>query len=107
MARSIALLVLQSLLHTSIHSRVRLACARRYLTDVVFGNRHGMMTVRPRPLTREGEPLGVFVARRIEEHFVASWLAAGHKPPPHPLIAALSDEQLARLIVAPASGSTA
>jgi hypothetical protein len=31
----------------------------RYLTDVVFGNRLGMMTIRPAPLTTKGEPLGV------------------------------------------------
>ena len=27
----------------------------RYLTDIVYGNRHGMLTIRPSPLTREGE----------------------------------------------------
>lgn len=31
----------------------------RYLTDIVFGNRHGMLTVRPRPFTSEGEPVTV------------------------------------------------
>jgi phosphatidylglycerophosphatase GEP4 len=28
----------------------------RYMTDVVFGNRLGMMTIRPAPLTWDGEP---------------------------------------------------
>ena len=28
----------------------------RYLTDIVYGNRHGMLTIRPSPLTQEGEP---------------------------------------------------
>ncbi len=28
----------------------------RYFTDVVFGNRHGMLTVCPAPITSEGEP---------------------------------------------------
>jgi phosphatidylglycerophosphatase GEP4 len=28
----------------------------RYLTDVVYGNRNGMLTIRPAPLTLEGEP---------------------------------------------------
>ena len=32
---------------------------RRYLTDVVFGNRYGMFTIRPQPLTLQGEPTGV------------------------------------------------
>ena len=27
----------------------------RYLTDVVYGNRHGMFTVRVEPFTEEGE----------------------------------------------------
>ncbi len=31
----------------------------RYLTDVVYGNRHGMLTIRPTPLTLSGEPLAV------------------------------------------------
>ena len=31
----------------------------RYLTDIVFGNRHGMLTIRPAPLTTQGEPAGV------------------------------------------------
>ena len=31
----------------------------RYLTDVVFGNRNGMMTIRPQPFTSAGEPRAV------------------------------------------------
>ena len=27
----------------------------RYLTDIVYGNRHGMLTIRPKPLTLQGE----------------------------------------------------
>lgn len=42
----------------------------RYLTDVVFGNRHGMLTVRVAPLTRKGEPATVGLARRVEEYYV-------------------------------------
>lgn len=56
----------------------------RYLTDISFGNRHGMLTVRVQPLTAAGEPLGVVAARRIEEFFVARWTAAGVRPPEHP-----------------------
>jgi phosphatidylglycerophosphatase GEP4 len=55
----------------------------RYLTDVVFGNRHGMLTVRVAPLTSQGEPPGVVAARRIEEWCVARWVAGGIKAPPH------------------------
>lgn len=58
----------------------------RYLTDVVFGNRHGMLTVRPVPLTRAGEPAGVVLARGVEEHFVGRWGHKGVTAPPHPLL---------------------
>lgn len=33
----------------------------RYLTDVVYGNRHGLLTIRPAPLTLEGEPSAVLL----------------------------------------------
>ena len=56
----------QSLVHVSM-TDVSIICCRcpasklimigdRYLTDIVYGNRHGMLTIRPSPLTREGEP---------------------------------------------------
>lgn len=35
----------------------------RYLTDVVYGNRHGLLTIRPAPLTLEGEPSAVLLVR--------------------------------------------
>lgn len=60
----------------------------RYLTDVVFGNRHGMLTVRVSPLTSDGEPPGVLVARRVEEACVGHWVAAGVKPPHNDMFAA-------------------
>ncbi|EFJ47663.1 hypothetical protein VOLCADRAFT_104984 [Volvox carteri f. nagariensis] len=55
----------------------------RYLTDVAFGNRHGMLTIHVQPLTSRGEPLGVLMARRVEEFWVARWTAAGVHPPAH------------------------
>ncbi len=33
----------------------------RYLTDVVFGNRNGMLTIRPAPFTSKGEPKAVLL----------------------------------------------
>ncbi|KAF5840080.1 mitochondrial PGP phosphatase-domain-containing protein [Dunaliella salina] len=60
----------------------------RFLTDVVFGNRHGMMTIRPEPLTTQNEPLGVRLARRAENYFVARWAAAGVQAPKHRLLPA-------------------
>lgn len=35
----------------------------RYLTDVVFGNRNAMLTVRPAPFTSAGEPKAVLLVR--------------------------------------------
>lgn len=58
----------------------------RYLTDVVFGNRHGMLTIRVAPLTVKGEPPTVAAARRIEEACVQRWSAAGLRAPLHPLV---------------------
>ncbi len=60
----------------------------RLLTDVVFGNRHGMLTVRVAPLTSKGEPPGVLLARRVEEACVGRWVANGVKAPQHPLLPA-------------------
>lgn len=59
----------------------------RYLTDVVFGNRNGMLTVRPAPFTSQGEPKAVLLARAIEESFVGRWQRSGVQPPQHPLVA--------------------
>lgn len=33
----------------------------RYLTDVVYGNRNGLFTIRPAPLTLDGEPSAVLL----------------------------------------------
>ena len=37
----------------------------RYLTDVVYGNRNGLLTVRPAPLTLEGEPSAVLFVSQV------------------------------------------
>lgn len=58
----------------------------RYLTDVAFGNRLGMMTIRPRPITLKGEPVAVRVSRWVEEKFVASCAAKGVQAPGHRLL---------------------
>jgi hypothetical protein len=56
------------------HPAVCLVCGRckaeqlimvgdRYLTDIVFGNRNGMFTIRPTPFTGRGEPQAVRLVR--------------------------------------------
>jgi phosphatidylglycerophosphatase GEP4 len=67
----------------------------RYLTDVVYGNRHGMLTVRVAPLTTEGEPYGVWAARAVEEYFVGRWSGAGETGPAQALCA---DAQYSRFV---------
>lgn len=42
----------------------------RYLTDVVFGNRNGMLTIRPAPFTAKGEPKAVLLVSRPHSVFV-------------------------------------
>lgn len=58
----------------------------RYMTDVVFGNRLGMLTIRPRPFTTKGEKATVLMARSIEEWFRWRCERKGVGPPPHPLV---------------------
>ncbi|KAL6066889.1 Phosphatidylglycerophosphatase gep4 mitochondrial [Balamuthia mandrillaris] len=59
----------------------------RYLTDVLFGNLHGLLTVHTRLLTAEGEKPIVKLIRRWEEAYVQHVLEERRqlKPPPHPL----------------------
>jgi len=73
----------------------------RYLTDVVYGNRHGMLTVRVAPLTGAGEPPAVGLARRLEEFYVSRWTAAGIAPPAQKT---LGGGSAARFVRAPPPG---
>ena len=45
----------------------------RYLTDVVYGNRHGMFTVRCAPFTEAGESASIRAAKKVEAIAVAWW----------------------------------
>lgn len=56
----------------------------RYFTDVAYGNRHGMLTVRVAPLTTAGEPFTVRVSRQVEERLVQWWTSRGSMAPDHP-----------------------
>mmetsp|Transcript_17863 Transcript_17863/g.29781 ORF Transcript_17863/g.29781 Transcript_17863/m.29781 type:complete len:224 (-) Transcript_17863:272-943(-) len=53
----------------------------RYLTDVVFGNVHGMLTVHTQVLTHHGDPLVVRCARAIESWLVRVFRKRGVQPP--------------------------
>lgn len=53
----------------------------RFLTDVAFGNRLGMLTIRPQPFTKVGEPTMVkFVSghSRIMFHGCFNFLTVFH-----------------------------
>ncbi len=55
----------------------------RYFTDVLYGNRHGMLTVRPAPFAPRGDGRVVRAARALEDRLVARWRARQLQPPPH------------------------
>jgi len=57
----------------------------RYLTDVVFGNLHGMCTVHTEQLTTAGDNRVAAVVRRVEDWLVARYRRRGLRAPPHPL----------------------
>ena len=56
----------------------------RYFTDVLYGNRHGMLTVRPAPFAPRGDSRVVRAARALENALVARWRRRGVAPPRHP-----------------------
>ena len=60
----------------------------RLLTDVVFGNLHGMLTVHVRPLTLVGDNTVAKVVRSVENRLLLPAITraplVGAAPPPHP-----------------------
>jgi phosphatidylglycerophosphatase GEP4 len=62
----------------------------RLLTDVTFGNAHGMLTVHTtRLLSSAREPGVVRLARCFERFLADRYRRRGVRPPPHPLAAAV------------------
>lgn len=60
----------------------------RYLTDVLYGNRHGMLTLRPAPFAPARDGAVVRAARALEDALVRRWLRRGEAAPPHALLPA-------------------
>ena len=60
----------------------------RYLTDVAFGNRLGMLTVRVDPIEKSGrgEPRAVAVSRAVEEALVRRREKKGMRSPEQELV---------------------
>ena len=57
----------------------------RHLTDMVFGNANGMLTIKTQLLSTENDNKVAAIMRRYETQYVAKLIADGAKPPPHPL----------------------
>ncbi|KAI9906890.1 hypothetical protein PsorP6_004164 [Peronosclerospora sorghi] len=57
----------------------------RYSTDVLFGNLHGLLTIRTEQVTPESESVVNRQLQSIEKAAVKIVLRAGVKPPVHPL----------------------
>jgi phosphatidylglycerophosphatase GEP4 len=58
----------------------------RLLTDIVWGNLHGMLTVHTSILTEKGDNRAASVARRLEMRLLRLLGRLGHvEPPPHPV----------------------
>lgn len=57
----------------------------RLFTDVVFGNRYGMLTIHTASLTGENDHPVVSLARRYELSLLKKWQSAGLTAPAHQL----------------------
>lgn len=70
----------------------------RYLTDVAFGNRLGMLTVRVAPVVEsgEGEPRAVRASRAVEEALVRRRERKGKEAPRQVLVERAVEEKRRR-----------
>nr|XP_009418788.1 PREDICTED: uncharacterized protein LOC103998906 [Musa acuminata subsp. malaccensis] len=59
----------------------------RIFTDVVYGNKHGFLTILTEPLCLSEEPFIVKQVRKLERLLVNSWHQKGFEPPKHALLA--------------------
>ncbi|WOK91846.1 hypothetical protein Cni_G00537 [Canna indica] len=58
----------------------------RIFTDVVYGNRHGFLTILTEPLSLSEEPFIVKQVRKLERLLVNTWSRQGIQPPKHALV---------------------
>eukprot|EP01025_Chloroclados_australasicus_P042079 TRINITY_DN44823_c0_g1_i1.p1 TRINITY_DN44823_c0_g1~~TRINITY_DN44823_c0_g1_i1.p1 ORF type:complete len:236 (-),score=12.28 TRINITY_DN44823_c0_g1_i1:610-1269(-) len=58
----------------------------RQLTDIVYGNRFGMLTIKVEPFTDRGETISVKMVRRIEDRICKRWVEKGIQPPNQALL---------------------
>jgi phosphatidylglycerophosphatase GEP4 len=55
----------------------------RMFTDIVFGNRYGMLTIHTRVLTTEGDNKAAVKVREREVPLMEKWYKAGIRAPKH------------------------
>ncbi|XP_008789761.2 phosphatidylglycerophosphate phosphatase 1, chloroplastic [Phoenix dactylifera] len=58
----------------------------RHFTDVVYGNKHGFLTILTEPLSLSEEPFIVKQVRKLENILVKRWYQQGLRPPKHGLL---------------------
>lgn len=58
-------------------------CGDRVFTDIVFGNRYGMLTILTDIFTEDGDNPSGARARRYERPLLEKWLSSGIMPPAH------------------------
>lgn len=56
----------------------------RIFTDVVFGNRYGMLTIHTALLTEEGDNTAAAKVRKYELPLIRKWMRRGISAPQHP-----------------------
>lgn len=61
------------------------AIGDRVLTDIVFGNRYGMLTILTAPFTEIGDNKAAAIVRRYERKAVQYLMQQGRTAPPHQL----------------------
>jgi phosphatidylglycerophosphatase GEP4 len=62
----------------------------RYLTDVAFGNLHGMVTFHCSIITTQGDNWAAKRVRVFEDWLVGKYTKCGVRPPQHPIVDSLA-----------------
>jgi len=71
--------------HFHCNSKELVMFGDRIFTDIVFGNRYGMLTIHTALLTEEGDNKAAAKVRKYELPLIKKWIAAGLKSPRHAL----------------------
>mmetsp|Transcript_49367 Transcript_49367/g.91905 ORF Transcript_49367/g.91905 Transcript_49367/m.91905 type:complete len:259 (+) Transcript_49367:266-1042(+) len=72
--------------HFGVPAHKLIMIGDRYFTDVVYGNLHGMLTIRPAPFTDDGETFVVKKVRQLEDSTINRWRRTGIRAAEHPLV---------------------